>query len=130
MKLYNRLSSFYIVINVPKCLRKRIGKSQIWRSLHTKDRRIANLRAGMIKMSVHKLFTEEQMKEAQEIDGMLRDISCDGIGHSEMDYTEDFAEMVAYEACREKVNYAKTYLVPHLAHSFLIRLSSPYTSSL
>ena len=54
MKLYNRLSSFYIVINVPKCLRKRIGKSQIWRSLHTKDRRIANLRAGMIKMSVHK----------------------------------------------------------------------------
>lgn len=96
MKLYNRLSSFYIVINVPKCLRKRIGKSQIWRSLHTKDRRIANLRAGMIKMSVHKLFTEEQMKEAQEIDGMLRDISCDGIGHSEMDYTEDFAEMVAY----------------------------------
>lgn len=103
MKLYNRLSSFYIVINVPKCLRKRIGKSQIWRSLHTKDRRIANLRAGMIKMSVHKLFTEEQMKEAQEIDGMLRDISCDGIGHSEMDYTEDFAEMVAYEACREKV---------------------------
>lgn len=55
MKLYNRLSSFYIVINVPKCLRKRIGKSQIWRSLHTKDRRIANLRAGMIKMSVHKL---------------------------------------------------------------------------
>lgn len=76
MKLYNRLSSFYIVINVPKCLRKRIGKSQIWRSLHTKDRRIANLRAGMIKMSVHKLFTEEQMKEAQEIDGMLRDISA------------------------------------------------------
>ena len=68
----------------------------------------------MIKMSVHKLFTEEQMKEAQEIDGMLRDISCDGIGHSEMDYTEDFAEMVAYEACREKVNYAKTYLVCQL----------------
>lgn len=122
MKLYNRLSSFYIVINVPKCLRKRIGKSQIWRSLHTKDRRIANLRAGMIKMSVHKLFTEEQMKEAQEIDGMLRDISCDGIGHSEMDYTEDFAEMVAYEACREKVNYAKTYLVSEMIEEYQQKL--------
>ncbi len=122
MKLYNRLSSFYIVINVPKCLRKRIGKSQIWRSLHTKDRRIANLRAGMIKMSVHKLFTEEQMKEAQEIDGMLRDISCDGIGHSEMDYTEDFAEMVAYESCREKVNYAKTYLVSEMIEEYQQKL--------
>lgn len=43
MKLYNRLSSFYIVINVPKCLRKLIGKSQIWRSLHTKDNIYENI---------------------------------------------------------------------------------------
>lgn len=106
MKLYNRLSSFYIVINVPKCLRKRIGKSQIWRSLHTKDRRIANLRAGMIKMSVHKLFTEEQMKltNKQAIEMGKKDNNIQKISVGTVDkYVSSLKTILQYATMKEYI---------------------------
>lgn len=37
MKLYNRETSYYTIITIPKCLVSKYGKKQIWRSLNTKD---------------------------------------------------------------------------------------------
>lgn len=45
MKLYNRGSSYYTIITIPRCLISEYGKKQIWRSLKTKDYKLAKLRA-------------------------------------------------------------------------------------
>ena len=43
MKLYNRKTSYYTIITIPKSLVSKYGKKQIWRSLNTKDSKLANL---------------------------------------------------------------------------------------
>ena len=48
MHLYNRGSSYYLVVNVPCDLIPIYRKKQIWVSLRTKDKKIANIRSAMI----------------------------------------------------------------------------------
>ena len=48
MHLYNRGSSYYLVVNVPCDLIPIYRKKQIWVSLRTKDKNIANIRSLMI----------------------------------------------------------------------------------
>ena len=43
MHLYNRGSSYYLVVNVPCDLIPIYRKKQIWVSLRTKDKKIANI---------------------------------------------------------------------------------------
>lgn len=42
MKLYNRKTSYYTIITASKCLVSKYGKKQIWRSLNTKDYKLAS----------------------------------------------------------------------------------------
>ncbi len=48
MHLYNRGSSYYLVVNVPCDLIPIYRKKQIWIFLRTKDKKIANIRSAMI----------------------------------------------------------------------------------
>lgn len=61
MHLYNRGSSFYVVVNVPRDLVPIYRKKQIWVSLRTKDKNIANIRSLMILSKLeHQFLVERQ----------------------------------------------------------------------
>ena len=61
MHLYNRGSSFYVVVNVPHDLVPIYRKKQIWVSLRTKDKNIANIRSLMILSKLeHQFLVERQ----------------------------------------------------------------------
>lgn len=44
MSLYNRGTSYYAVLNVPTAFRSLVGKRQLWVSLRTKNKQIAQRR--------------------------------------------------------------------------------------
>ena len=84
MVLYNRGYSFYEVINVPCNLQSLIHKKQIWKSLHTKDKKIANIRRSAIIAKVYALFSrktimnslqDNEKTELYDIDKLLEE--CD-----------------------------------------------------
>lgn len=61
MHLYNRGSSFYVVVNIPCDLIPIYRKKQIWVSLRTKDKNIANIRSLMILSKLeHQFLVERQ----------------------------------------------------------------------
>lgn len=63
MKLYNRGSSYYTIITIPRCLISEYGKKQIWRSLKTKDYKLAKLRAEFETMAIRrKLLNDVESK--------------------------------------------------------------------
>lgn len=60
MVLYNRGFSYYVVINVPHELIGVFKKKQIWRSLHTKDKKVAKIRSLPIIARMNTMFIREQ----------------------------------------------------------------------
>lgn len=66
MKLYNRKTSYYTIITIPKCLVSKYGKKQIWRSLNTKDYRLAKLRAELETMSIRCKILNDFNKQKQK----------------------------------------------------------------
>lgn len=62
MHLYNRGSSYYLVVNVPCDLIPIYRKKQIWVSLRTKDKNIANIRSLMILSKLEYQFLMERQK--------------------------------------------------------------------
>ena len=62
MHLYNRGSSYYLVVNVPCDLIPIYRKKQIWVSLRTKDKNIANIRSLMILSKLEYQFLTERQK--------------------------------------------------------------------
>lgn len=73
MKLYNRETSYYTIITIPKCLVSKYGKKQIWRSLNTKDYKLAKLRAELETMSIRRKLLNDlnKQKEKTSIDSIL-----------------------------------------------------------
>ena len=69
MSLYNRGTSWYEVVNVPKNLRHIIKKRQIWVSLHTSEKTIAKIRSAMILSKINQQFIIERQKMAVFNDG-------------------------------------------------------------
>lgn len=75
MGIYNRGTSYYEVINIPKDLIPMFNKKQIWVSLHTQEKTIAKIRSAMILSKVNRQFIIERQKMAifsDEPDDMLR----------------------------------------------------------
>lgn len=66
MKLYNRETSYYTIITIPKCLVSKYGKKQIWRSLNTKDYKLAKLRAELETMSIRRKLLNDLNKQKQD----------------------------------------------------------------
>lgn len=66
MKLYNRKTSYYTIITIPKCLVSKYGKKQIWRSLNTKDYKLAKLRAELETMSIRCKILNDLNKQKQK----------------------------------------------------------------
>lgn len=66
MKLYNRETSYYTIITIPKCLVSKYGKKQIWRSLNTKDYKLAKLRAELETMSIRCKLLNDLNKQKEE----------------------------------------------------------------
>ena len=66
MKLYNRETSYYTIITIPKCLVSKYGKKQIWRSLNTKDYKLAKLRAELETMSIRRKLLNDLNKQKEE----------------------------------------------------------------
>ena len=55
MVMYNRGSSYYVVINVPRSLIPIFKKKQIWHSLHTTDKTVATIRSMAIIAKINNL---------------------------------------------------------------------------
>ena len=137
MKLYNRGSSFYIVINIPRKLRERFGKCQIWRSLKTKDKNIAKLRAEFELMIIKKKILDETIKiRADEdlayADSILIDDDCE-----EFDSSEDIDDAELKELydkyCKKPPLPTKTFTeleASELAHKWLIDKIKEVTGNL
>ncbi len=68
MKLYNRKTSYYTIITIPKCLVSLYGKKQIWRSLNTKDYKLAKLRAELETMSIRQKILNDLKHKKQDSD--------------------------------------------------------------
>ena len=66
MKLYNRKTSYYTIITIPKCLVSEYGKKQIWRSLNTRDYKLAKLRAELETMSIRRKLLNDLNKQKQK----------------------------------------------------------------
>ena len=66
MKLYNRETSYYTIITIPKCLVSQYGKKQIWRSLNTKDYKLAKLRAELETMSIRRKLLNDLNKQKEK----------------------------------------------------------------
>lgn len=66
MKLYNRKTSYYTIITIPKCLVSLYGKKQIWRSLNTKNYTLAKLRAELETMSIRQKILNDLNKKKQD----------------------------------------------------------------
>lgn len=88
MKLYNRQTSYYIILTIPKCLVPQYGKKQIWRSLNTKDYKLAKLRAELETMSIRQKILNDLNKQKQ------KEESAKKLDFSEMfdDDDDDFFE--------------------------------------
>ena len=74
MTLYNRGSSFYAVYCLSKEEASKIGKKQIWISLRTKDRGLAEQRYFMVMSDLMKRlrFKDETMTTPFQVpDGLL-----------------------------------------------------------
>ena len=66
MKLYNRGSSYYTILTIPRCLVSEYGKKQIWKSLRTNDYKLAKLRAEFETMAIRqKLLNDVKKIKAQ-----------------------------------------------------------------
>ncbi len=76
MKLYNRGSSYYTIITIPRCLISEYGKKQIWRSLKTKDYKLAKLRAEFETMAIRRKLlndVESKIKAKASIPDLIDD---------------------------------------------------------
>ena len=63
MALYNRGTSFYAVLNISKQKARTVGKKQIWVSLHTKDRGLAEQRYFVV---MSKLINDNRLSDLKD----------------------------------------------------------------
>ena len=88
MKLYNRKTSYYTIITIPKSLVSKYGKKQIWRSLNTKDSKLANLRAELETMSIRRKLLNDLNKQKQ------KEETAKKLDFSEILYDDDDDELM------------------------------------
>jgi hypothetical protein len=88
MKLYNRGSSYYTIITIPRCLISEYGKKQIWRSLKTKDYKLAKLRAELETMSIRRKLLNDLNKQKQ------KEETAKKLDFSEILYDDDDDELM------------------------------------
>lgn len=88
MKLYNRKTSYYTIITIPKCLVSEYGKKQIWRSLNTKDYKLAKLRAELETMSIRRKLLNDLNKQKQ------KEETAKKLDFSEILYDDDDDELM------------------------------------
>lgn len=110
MGIYNRGTSYYEVINIPKDLIPMFNKKQIWVSLHTQQKTIAKIRSAMILSKVNRQFIIERQKMAifsDDPDDMLRfkiDYEKLPTPNGSSDYKDTYIEMCALDFCNEKTS--------------------------
>ena len=64
MTIFDRGYSFYVVVNVPRPLIPIFKRKQIWKSLHTRDKKVANIRSLSTIAKINTMFVREmQMKQ-------------------------------------------------------------------
>lgn len=65
MSLYNRGTSYYAVLNVPTAFRSLVGKRQLWVSLRTKNKQIAQRRYIVVMSDLYERldFKEKTAKK-------------------------------------------------------------------
>ena len=118
MKLYNRGSSYYVVVNVPRSLISVFKKKQIWQSLHTTDKNVANVRSMAIIAKINNLFVMEKYKMTIKGfgDGMDDDFDLNVSPSSDETYDYDDAaiESFALDFCVKNINKDKKTLIKSL----------------
>ena len=88
MSLYNRGTSYYAVLNVPTAFRSLVGKRQLWVSLRTKNKQIAQRRYIVVMSD---LFERLDFKGKT-----AKKMGYDKDEHT-LDYDRSQAETFAYE---------------------------------
>ena len=104
MHLYNRGTSYYVVVNVPRKLIPLYRKKQIWISLQTKDKKIANVRSIMIVSRLERQFLIERqnMTVFSTPDKRLRVFLNDAPTQSSKQYDDYDIKSFALDYCIEK----------------------------
>lgn len=115
--LYNRGFSYYVVINVPTKLIPIFKKKQIWRSLHTTDKKVAKIRSLPIIAKINATFLrEQQMSDLRGFNNELDDLDIDlNIPISQpsglFEYDEKAIEDFALDFCIEQIAEDKVKLI-------------------
>ncbi|MBE6445360.1 MAG: site-specific integrase [Alphaproteobacteria bacterium] len=108
MGLYNRGTSYYEVINIPRDLIPIFNKKQIWVSLHTQQKTIAKIRSAMILSRINRQFIIERQKMAifsDEPDDAPRlkiYYELFSTTQDSLDYDDKEIEFFALDFCNEK----------------------------
>ena len=111
MKLYNRGSSYYVVVNVPRSLISVFKKKQIWQSLHTTDKTVATIRSMAIIAKINSLFVMEKYK--MTIKGFGNgieddfDLKVSPSPYETYDYDDATIESFALDYCVQNINKDK-----------------------
>lgn len=118
MKLYNRGSSYYVVVNVPRSLISVFKKKQIWQSLHTTDKAVATIRSMAIIAKINNLFVMEKYKMTIKgfgngIDDDF-DLKVSPSPYETYDYDDATIESFALDYCVQNINKDKKTLIKSL----------------
>ena len=140
MPLYNRGSSFYAVYCLSKEEASKIGKKQIWISLHTKDRGLAEQRYFMVMSDIVKKIRLTTFKETpmptpftipqellhaslKDTKNKLRQIGYGGI----YPYDKPLIELLLVEYLNDKIQAEKNKAgVPMIAELYQNRFNEAH----
>lgn len=117
MTIFDRGYSFYVVVNIPRPLIPIFKRKQIWKSLHTRDKKVANIRSLSTIARINAMFVREmQMKHIKgfgdEYDKDF-DIEFDRIFSSvkriqePYEYSDGAIEDIALDFCIEQISEDK-----------------------
>ena len=115
MVMYNRGSSYYVVINIPRSLIHIFKKKQIWHSLHTTDKTVATIRSMAIIAKINNLFALEKYKMALKGFGDGSDddfdLSVSPTSQTIYNYDDETIETFALDFCMQSINDDKKTLI-------------------
>lgn len=119
MVLYDRGFSYYVVINVPSELIPIFKKRQIWRSLHTKDKKVALMRSLPIISRMNSIFLREQQMNSlrgfNKNDDLDIDLDLPTTRSPEpFDYDDGGIEELALDFCIEQISKDKLTLIKNI----------------
>ena len=110
MTIFDRGYSFYVVVNIPRPLIPIFKRKQIWKSLHTRDKKVANIRSLSTIAKINTMFVREmQMKQLKGF-GDDFDLEFDSIFSNVQkiqepyEYSDSAVEDIALDFCIEQIS--------------------------